>query len=146
MDRWLAAGETLVALSLAIPGVDKTPCGTGALFAWAASELERAVPTARRVHEAVDVLGQHGLWCTPSDAEGVKRRCVALEATAPAARLVDLDVYSPEGTPVDRSTLHLPQRRCLCCREAARDCIRTRRHAPAEVVATALRLLAGFGA
>jgi holo-ACP synthase CitX len=76
----------------------------------------------------------------------VKRRCVALEAATPVARLVDLDVYAPEGTPVDRSSLHLPARRCLCCAEPARDCIRAGRHPPAEVVASAIRLLAGLGA
>jgi holo-ACP synthase CitX len=146
MDRWLGGGETLVAVALAIPGVQKTPPGAAALFEWVVTELSRALPRARRVHATSDALGPFELWCTDADAAAVKHRCVALETETPAARLADVDVYSPEGVPVDRSSLHLPPRPCLCCAEPARDCIRGGRHAPTEVVASALRLLAGVGA
>jgi holo-ACP synthase len=146
MDRWLGAGETLVALSLAVPGAEKAPPGAGALFAWAVASLAAALPGARRVHAAADALGPFELWRTAEDARAVKRRCVALEEASPAARLLDLDVYSPEGTPVDRASLDLPARRCLVCGEPARDCIRTRHHPPPDAVASALRLLAGAGA
>jgi holo-ACP synthase CitX len=142
MDRWLGAGSTVVAASLAIPGSCKAPAGAGALFEWAVAEATRDLPGARRVDATTDALGPFELWCTTADAVAAKRRCVAVEAANPAARLVDLDVYSPEGTPVDRASLDLPARRCLCCDEPARDCIRAGRHAPADVVASALRLLA----
>lgn len=145
MDRWLGAGETLVSASLAIPGAHKQPPGSSALFEWAVAGLGHAAPRARRVHEVRDALGPFVLWCTPDPALAVKRGCIALEAATPAARLVDLDVYSPEGTPVDRASLDLPARSCLCCGEPARECIRARRHRPDELVASALRLLAGFG-
>jgi len=142
MDRWLGAGATLVAASLAIPGARKAPDGADSLFEWAVAEATQGLPGARRVHVTTDFLGPFELWCTSEDAAAVKRRCVAVEAATPAARLVDLDVYSPEGTPVDRASLDLPARRCLCCDEPARDCIRAGRHALADVVASALRLLA----
>lgn len=144
MDRWLGAGQTLVAASLAIPGAHKLLPGATALFRWAVAGLGRAAPQARCVHTTSDALGPFALWCTPDAAETVKRGCVVLEGAVPAARLLDLDVYSPEGTPVDRASLDLPARACLCCGEPARDCIRARRHRQADVVASALRLLAGF--
>jgi holo-ACP synthase CitX len=145
IERWLGTGVTLVTASLAVPGVDKTPEGAALLMAWAVERLERTVPGARRLGATWDALGPFELWAAPCDAADVKRRCVALEEAAPAARLVDLDVYSPEGTPVDRAALDLPARTCLCCAEPARDCIRAGRHPAAEVVGRALELLAGLG-
>lgn len=144
IDRWRGTGATLVAATLAVPGAEKAPPGAAALLGWAIGALARAVPGARRVHAAADVLGPFELWSTPDDAAAVKRACVALEAAAPAARLLDLDVYSAEGAPVDRASLDLPARRCLCCAEPARDCIRAGRHPRADVVAAARRLLDGF--
>jgi holo-ACP synthase len=146
MDRWLGSGETLIAVSLAIPGARKSPPGSAELFAWAVTSLRMALPRARGVEATADALGPHELWCTPDDARAVKRCCVAIEAAMPAARLVDLDVYSTEGLARDRTSLHLAPRRCLCCDEAAADCVRTGRHPTPEIVARALWLLEGFAA
>jgi holo-ACP synthase CitX len=146
MDRWLGSGETLVAVSLAIPGARKSPPGAAELFAWALTSLRVALPRARAVDATTDALGRLELWCTPDDARAVKQSCVAIEAAAPAARLVDLDVYSPEGLAHERTSLHVAARRCLCCDGAAADCIRTRRHAPRDIVARALGLLDEFAA
>src|SRR5689334_10295685 len=79
MDRWLGAGETLVALSLAVPGAEKAPPGAGELFAWALASLAAALPGARRVHAVADALGPFELWRTSADARAVKHRCVSLE-------------------------------------------------------------------
>jgi triphosphoribosyl-dephospho-CoA synthase len=66
---------------------------------------------------------------------------VALEARDPAGRLLDLDVYRPDGTQVDRAQLGLPQRACLLCAEPARECIRAQRHSLAELQARVDTLL-----
>lgn len=142
MDRWCGLGTTVVAISLAVPGPAKLPPGAMKLWSWATSELRHAFPPAQRVHVSTDGLGPFELWTIPDDASIVKRRCVAVENARPAARLLDVDVYSPEGTPIDRASLQLPPRTCLCCGEPARDCVRARRHAPEDVVARALALLA----
>jgi holo-ACP synthase CitX len=144
LDRWLGTGVTLVTASLAVPGEDKAPAGAAQLMAWAVGALARELPGARRLGATWDALGPFELWSAPGDAAEVKGRCIAVESAAPAARLVDLDVYSPEGTPVDRAALALPARACLCCAEPARDCIRAGRHPGHEVVGRALALLAGF--
>jgi holo-ACP synthase len=143
LDRHLGAGRTLLALSLAVPGPVKTPPGVGALFAWAVAEVARAFPGAGRLVAAEDALGPLALFVVDATAAEAKARCVAIETSRPAARLLDLDVYSPEGASLDRAALLLPPRPCLCCPEPARECIRAGRHGMDEVVARALALLAG---
>lgn len=143
LDRHLGAGRTLLALSLAVPGPLKTPPGADALFAWGACEVIRTFPGASNLLGVGDALGWLALWEVPEAAAEVKARCVAIETSRPAARLLDLDVYSPEGASVDRSALRLAPRPCLCCPEPARECIRAGRHGMDEVVAWALALLAG---
>jgi holo-ACP synthase CitX len=141
MDRWVGAGAAVLAASLAIPGARKAPSGAGALLRWAVAEATRGLSDARRVYATTDVLGPFELWRSSADADALKRRCVAIEAAIPAARLVDLDVYSPEGAQLDRASLDLPARSCLCCDEPAADCIRAGRHPLGDVVQRALRLL-----
>ena len=146
LDRHRGAGRTLVALSLAVPGVAKAPPGAGSLFAWGAREIARAFPGAERLDTRVDALGPFALWSTPTWPDAAKARCVALEASRPAARLLDLDVYSPEGAPVDRASLLLLPRPCLCCDQPARECILLGAHGFPELAARARELLAGLGA
>jgi holo-ACP synthase CitX len=144
IDRWRGAAGTVVAVALAVPGIEKAPPGAAGLMAWAVAVLGRELPGARRLSATWDALGPFELWSAPGAAAEVKRRCITVEGAAPAARLVDLDVYSPEGLQVDRASLALPARACLCCAEPARDCIRAGRHRPEDVVARAHRLLADF--
>ncbi len=146
LDRWRGVDVTLISVSLAIPGAVKTPPGALVLYAWGVDQLRKALPAARRVYLTKDALGPFDLWTTPGDASIVKRRCIAVEGSSPAARLLDLDVFSPEGIAIDRHALQLPPRPCLCCGEPARDCMRAGRHAPEDVVAHALDLLATFRA
>lgn len=146
LDRHRGAGRTLVALSLAVPGAAKAPPGAGKLFAWAVREIGRAFPGAERLDTRIDALGPFALWSTPTWPDAAKARCVALEASRPAARLLDLDVYSPEGAPVDRASLLLLPRPCLCCDQPARDCMRLGAHGFPELAARARELLDGVGA
>src|SRR5512136_2523813 len=90
LDRHLGAGRSLVALSLAVPGATKTPPGAGALFAWAAGEVATAFSGAQLLVTRGDALGPFAVWAVPGDATEVKTRCVAIETSRPAARLLDL--------------------------------------------------------
>ena len=141
LDRELGSGTTLVALSLGVPGPDKAPPGAAALFAWAWQVVAEAFPGARLIARRDDALGPFALWAVPIEARGAKLRCVALESSRPAARLVDLDVYAGDGAPADRAALDLPPRACLCCAEPARECIRLGRHPFPELVQRARALL-----
>lgn len=63
-----------------------------------------------------------------SAGELVKRICVSIESQHPLGRIFDFDVYSADGTAVDRQMLELPQRRCFLCAAPARECARLQRH------------------
>ena len=75
----------------------------------------------------------------------LEQNSLAADVT-PAARLVDLDVYSPGGEAVDRASLLLQPRPCLCCGEPARDCLLEGAHPLDELTARARELLAGLDA
>jgi len=141
LDRELGSGTTLVALSLGVPGPDKAPPGAAALFAWACQGVAEAFPGARLLARRDDALGPFALWAVPIEARAAKLRCISLESSRPAARLVDLDVYAGDGAPADRAALDLPPRACLCCAEPARECIRLGRHPFPELVGQARALL-----
>ena len=59
---------------------------------------------------------------------------MAIEAENPSARLLDVDVYRPDGSQVDRAALGLPPRSCLLCSKPARECILVRRHSTQELL------------
>lgn len=138
-EAWIAAFlrercATVIAVSLAIPGPVKSPPGSLALFRWALQRLRvlRAPGAPHREHR--DALGPFALMAVDRDAMQVKTHCIALEEGPPAARLLDLDVYTGEGTRIGRRDLDLPPRPCLLCTRPAAACIRLGHH-PAERVA-----------
>jgi holo-ACP synthase CitX len=137
------AGSALVAVALNVPGPDREPPGALALQAWALSRLVAAFPAARPVHSGGDALGPFALLVVPGAPLEVKRRCVALEAAIPAARLVDLAVLGPDGLPAGRTALGLPSRPCLLCAAPAVECIRLGRHPLAAVLERVHELLSG---
>ncbi|BDG03145.1 citrate lyase holo-[acyl-carrier protein] synthase [Anaeromyxobacter oryzae] len=141
--RHAGAGHpALVAVALNVPGEEKSPPGAEPLFRWALDQVIAALPGAWPLHVGDDALGPFALLASRAEAGGAKTACVAVEASHPAARLVDLDVYAPGGTVVDRAALGLPPRRCLLCEAAAGECIRLGRHPLDAVVARARALLA----
>jgi holo-ACP synthase CitX len=138
-------GQSLLAVSLNVPGPDKEPPGALPLLAWALARACLALPGVRPLHSRGDAAGPFALLAVGAGPEVAKRACLAIEVALPAARLVDLDVYGPDGRQLDRAALGLPPRPCLLCAEAARDCIRAGRHAPGAVLERARALLADPG-
>ncbi len=139
-----APGSSIVAMSLAIPGEEKTPPGAFELFAWASRRVRLALPGGAVIHAGRDALGPFELFAGAATPVRAKLACVAVESADAAARLADLDVLAPDGRPLDRAALGLPPRACLLCGEPARECIGARRHGTAELASAARELLAGF--
>ncbi|MDX1657016.1 MAG: citrate lyase holo-[acyl-carrier protein] synthase [Candidatus Competibacteraceae bacterium] len=138
----LAEGAaSLVFVSLAIPGPDKNLPGSEALFRWALARLQ----PAQRLVQGWDVLGRYQIVALNLDPVQAKRRACAIEDRHPAARLLDLDVYGPDGRQWSRTALGGKPRPCLLCHEPAGSCIRLQRHAPEAVIAHAKHLLTDFG-
>ncbi len=122
------AGTPLIFLSTAIPGVEKSPPGSDALFLWGRRQLGLRLPHCRHLVTRIDRLG----WCAVFAVEGtpaeVKRTCMTIEDSHTSARLLDLDVYTANGVQLGRTQIGAPVRRCLLCDQPASDCIRLRRH------------------
>jgi holo-ACP synthase CitX len=133
---------TPIVVSTNVPGPDKSPPGLDAVFAGARAALLEALPGSRVAAEGRDALGPWAILACREAPASAKARCVGIEASLPAGRLMDLDVYDGEGRQVDRRALGLPPRRCLVCDEPAVDCIRLARHAPSDLNAAIARLLA----
>jgi triphosphoribosyl-dephospho-CoA synthase len=133
-------GGCVVLAGTNVPGPAKHRPGLLRLFHAALDALGRELPLVPAL-AGFDLLGPFQIAYAASEAEAAKRIAVALEEAAPSGRILDLDVYRPDGTQVDRARLGLPQRACLVCAEPARECIRARRHAQAEVLARVDALL-----
>lgn len=110
------------------------------------SELSVSFPGLVVPAVKFDALGPYAIMGLDIEPLAVKRRCIALEASHPAARLIDLDVYSAAGIQVDRACLDLPRRTCFLCSQPAVECIRAKRHSLDQVVEKVHELLAHFSA
>lgn len=133
-----------VFVSLNIPGADKSPPGASALFSLVLRDLLIEFPETENFTRSCDSLGPFAVIPLDQEAILVKRRCIAMEAAYPFARLVDLDVFNGNGIQIDRASLGLSPRPCLVCDQAAVDCIRLWRHETEEVLRKTDELLAPF--
>jgi len=147
LSRALSAGRpATLFVSLNLPGPDKSPPGATALFRRGCAQIAASFHGSLLVAADCDALGHFALRVLDADPLAIKRLCISIEESHPAARLLDLDVYASETVQIGRSSLGLPARRCLVCDQPAVDCMRTRRHAIDEVIAKTHVLLSPFRA
>ena len=142
-----AGHPATVFASLNIPGPDKTPAGSAALFRSLLEQLEQlacAFPGSSLIEQSSDALGPYAIIALQIDPQLAKLRCIAIETALPAARLIDLDVYSAMGVQIDRASLGLAARPCLVCQAPAVDCIRLKRHSIDQVIAKTHELLSTY--
>jgi len=142
--QWGQGQRATIFFSLNVPGSDKSPAGAQALFDGVLRELNESFAGIVRLAQACDAFGPYAIMAVDVDPVTAKTRCIGLEMQSPAARLVDLDVYSPTGVQIDRGRLGFPPRRCFVCKHAAAECIRAERHRREEVIAKAHALLTHF--
>ena len=131
-------------LSLNIPGAEKSPPGSEAIFLWALGELSLRFPGLALPMVARDALGPYAIIGVEIEPLAAKMCCIDLETSHPAARLIDLDVYSSTGVQIGRASLDLPRRTCLLCKQPAVECMRAKCHSFEEIVGKAHDLLAPF--
>lgn len=144
LDRHRNMFPAFIFLSLNIPGERKSLPGTEELFAWAVDRLKTSFPDLTLLEKGRDRLGPFALLALHQQAIPVKRLCISLEESHPAARLIDLDVYDRSGVQLGRSALSLPPRPCLVCHQPAVDCMRLGRHRYPELAVCVEGLLAVF--
>ena len=121
-------GRTVLMLGANLPGPDKHRPGVARMLRAALEALDQAIGL-ELLESRSDRLGLFHLAATSAAPAEAKAAALALEAASPSGRLLDLDVYAPEGGQLDRAGLGLPARTCLLCPAPARECIRLGRHA-----------------
>ena len=141
LDR---ATTTLVTVSSAVPGPDKTLPGSAALFAWGLRELHERLGACQILAAGEDALGPYCIAAAAADPDQVKAVALTIEAAMPAARLLDFDVYAANGLRIGRADIGQPARRCLLCAEPVTDCIRLNRHPMERLLDHVGHLLAPF--
>lgn len=119
--------KTLVVLTVNIPGAEKrTPdslvIGNEGLKVLmetfhAESAIARDLPTGFEAFLLTDASGQEA-----------KKLAVGIETGHPLGRLMDIDVFDQQGTPISRTDMGEETRRCLICGHDARICMRTFAH------------------
>jgi holo-ACP synthase CitX len=153
-ERWLrrlALSEqgTVLTLTLNIPGPDKCLPQWLTFFAAARENVLQMLKNTGfdfdSTFSCISSAGseEHFLFRSSSlrEAQTLKRLTVTFEENHPGGRLVDLDVMAPGGEIIDRKSLELLPRRCLCCSRPAKECAPQARHSLDEVLKAAQRLL-----
>ena len=121
--------ESFVCLSTAIPGINKYPHGIERLFRWAMTRAQEKIRVCEWQTPVInDDLGWFAIFASSDSSQCVKKACVEIEESVPAARLLDLDVYQANGEQLGRQELGLTARSCLVCENRAATCIILKRH------------------
>jgi triphosphoribosyl-dephospho-CoA synthase len=130
-------------ISANVPGCDKHRPGIACLLRGALDSLRGSIGLKVLLSRR-DLVGSFHIASSNLPPIDAKRAALVIEADTPSARLLDVDVYRPDGSPVDRASLELPPRFCLVCAEPARECILLRRHSDPELVERVDLLLRPF--
>src|SRR4051812_44098437 len=97
LERHLGYGKTVVFITVAIPGATKEIQGSRELFRWGLSQAFQAIPADDHGPEGRDILGPYVIYRSGLPAVAAKMAAVAIEEVEPAARLLDIDIYGPDG-------------------------------------------------
>lgn len=62
------------------------------------------------------------------DEKLLKKYMVDIEERNDKTRLLDIDIFSKEYNQISRSSLNLPNRKCIVCNDDAKSCIRLEKH------------------
>ena len=132
------AGESLLSITLSIPGPHKTSDVLEAVFDELCARAEEALDGApvRERTRLGGVSGPELLMLVGLELLELKRRVSAVEETHPLGRLADLDVLGRTGDTlysVQRTEIGLPPRRCLICDGEAKACARSRAHTVSDM-------------
>lgn len=139
-------GQTLVQLSLNLPGSDKDPPGAQTLFNWGLRKVLELLPLVENYFCRNDMLGPWALIGTCLEPQRMKIQAIDVENSTPASRLLDIDVYDWTGQQVGRKELGFPARSCLICEQPAVVCIRQQAHSQQELRVRIYELLVPFRA
>jgi holo-ACP synthase len=127
--------QAVLFIGVNIPGAEKNRPGLEGLVEAGLKALIAAGIDATLAASAVDLLGPYRVLLTAQLPAAVKAATVAIESSLPGGRVLDLDVLTAAGDPVDRQGLGLEPRRCYVCDQPARECMLLARHTLPDLLA-----------
>ena len=74
------------------------------------------------------ITGMEYIGVLDSDGREIKKLMIEIEEESDGGRLLDLDIYDKDFSQISRSSLGLPERKCIICGDTARTCIKEERH------------------
>ena len=87
------------------------------------------------------ITGYEAFYCVKMDSSDLKKLMVSVEENCKIGRLFDIDVIDENYTPMSRTALDLPERKCLICGQNAHVCASSRKHTTDELLAEIERVL-----
>lgn len=135
-------GRTLLCLTVIMPGETKRNLQSLVVAGAAVSALIARFGSDMIGLETRDLpTGYEAYLLTSIPVEDAKRAVCRIEDTHPLGRLFDIDVISPDGTPVSRMEVGESPRKCLLCDNEARFCMRNHSHTKEELMAKIERMV-----
>jgi len=74
------------------------------------------------------VTGMEYIGVLDGDGRLIKKLMMEVEEESMGGRLLDIDIYDKDFSQISRSSLGLPERKCIICGDTARTCIKEERH------------------
>lgn len=74
------------------------------------------------------ITGMEYIGVLDGNGREIKKLMMEVEEESEGGRLLDLDIYDKDFSQISRSSLELPERKCIICGDTARTCIKEERH------------------
>ena len=137
--------HTLVCVTVVVPGPVKRNAHSLIIANAALTAVLECFRTTLVAVETHDLVTGYEVYLINSvDMVEAKRMTCRIEDTHPLGRLMDIDVIQTDGTPMSRSALGLPPRKCLVCGNEARYCMRNHTHTPEELQQRVQEMIDGY--
>lgn len=137
--------QTVISLTLVMPGSEKRNELTAFMSAKATEAIRQAFGTAIQLEEEYDLpTGFEALYLISMDPLQAKTMACSIEDGHPMGRLFDIDIIGADRIPVSRKHIGCPPRKCLLCQDEAHHCMRSRKHAPEDIVVRIKEIIHNF--
>lgn len=139
-------GMTLMVVTVVMPGPEKRNSLSSVIAQAAMHAVHEEFGTRIRKEDVRDLeTGFEGWFVLDIGSAEVKRRSCTIEDSHPLGRLFDMDVFDASTTgPISRTSLELPERRCILCDEPARVCMRSGIHSRDSVMARIKKMVTDY--
>jgi holo-ACP synthase len=127
--------KTLISARVNYPGLYKDNDITRSIMQIISSKISSSFDGAtayKRMEYSIE--GPYLIQIVNIEPLETKAITVEVENSHPLGRLVDIDVFNPNGTALSRIELGLDPRKCYLCSDMAHNCARSRKHSVDEIV------------